>query len=240
VDSLSPLFDKALHRFAGQLVAAKGREDLRQVMARLAESFDLHSFAYLVRTDTKTILISTYAAEWTAHYLRRHYESVDPVIVQAARRQEPFSWGCDLDGERFSAIQRRLFDEAAQFGIRYGFTIPLSGGQQHAAALTFAADDRDGSAFLARSERLLEILRVAAICFHAHVRNRHEAAGRLATLTPRERECLHWAMEGKSAGEIGGILGVSRRTVAFHLDNAKAKLGVWTVAHAVALFARLI
>ena len=235
-----PKLDQALHRFADQLVAAKSDEDLRRAMAALAASFDLHSFAYLLRTADRTLLISTYDEAWTTHYLRQRYERVDPVIVRAASAPEAFSWGCDVGRDQFSKVQRRLFDEAAQFGVRYGRTIPLSAGQGCAAALTFAADDRDRTAFLARAERMSEILRVAAICFHAQVRHRADGATRLAALTPRERECLLWAMEGKSAWEIGRILGVSRRTAAFHLDNARFKLGAWTIPQAIAVFARLI
>ncbi|WP_407181427.1 helix-turn-helix transcriptional regulator [Bradyrhizobium sp. STM 3562] len=44
---------------------------------------------------------------------------------------------------------------------------------------------------------------------------------------------LEWSSRGKSAWEIGCILGISRRTAAFHLDNARAKLGVRTVRQAV-------
>ena len=52
-------------------------------------------------------------------------------------------------------------------------------------------------------------------------------------LSPRELECLAWAARGKSAWDIGQILGITRRTAAFHLDNAKAKLGVRTICQAV-------
>jgi LuxR family transcriptional regulator, activator of conjugal transfer of Ti plasmids len=56
-------------------------------------------------------------------------------------------------------------------------------------------------------------------------------------LSPREYECLEWAAKGKSAWDIGCILNISRRTAAFHLDNAKSKLGVRTISQAVALLA---
>ncbi|WBO23156.1 helix-turn-helix transcriptional regulator [Sphingomonas abietis] len=44
-------------------------------------------------------------------------------------------------------------------------------------------------------------------------------------LSSRERECLFWAMSGKTAWETSVILGISRRTVEFHLANAVKKLG---------------
>jgi DNA-binding NarL/FixJ family response regulator len=52
-------------------------------------------------------------------------------------------------------------------------------------------------------------------------------------LGERERETLTWAARGKTFAEIGEILGVSRRTVEFHLDNARRKLGVPTRTQAL-------
>ena len=43
-------------------------------------------------------------------------------------------------------------------------------------------------------------------------------------LTPRELEALRWTMEGKTAWEVGTILGISERTAVLHLQNAMHKL----------------
>jgi DNA-binding CsgD family transcriptional regulator len=51
---------------------------------------------------------------------------------------------------------------------------------------------------------------------------------RLAPITAREREVLHWVAEGKSNGDIGRILGCSERTVKKHLEHIFPKLGVET------------
>lgn len=48
----------------------------------------------------------------------------------------------------------------------------------------------------------------------------------LATLTPREREVLHWVCECKTDAEIGRILGISVHTVSKHLQRVFSKLGV--------------
>ncbi len=44
-------------------------------------------------------------------------------------------------------------------------------------------------------------------------------------LTPREIECTHWAAQGKTSWEISIILGISERTVNFHLTNSMQKTG---------------
>ena len=47
----------------------------------------------------------------------------------------------------------------------------------------------------------------------------------VANLTPRELESLRWTMEGKTAWEVGNILGISERTAVLHVNNAMHKLG---------------
>jgi len=46
----------------------------------------------------------------------------------------------------------------------------------------------------------------------------------LPSLTPRELEALRWTMEGKTAWEVGAILGISERTAVLHVNNAMHKL----------------
>ena len=83
------------------------------------------------------------------------------------------------------------------------------------------------------------MLQLMAMYFHAHARRKlvHERIIDGVPLSPREFECLAWAAQGKSAWEVGQIIGISRRTAAFHLENAKAKLGVRSICQAVARFA---
>ena len=52
-------------------------------------------------------------------------------------------------------------------------------------------------------------------------------------LSARQLECLAWVEQGKSAGDIGTILGISRRTVEGHLFRACEQMGVRTRFQAV-------
>ena len=47
-------------------------------------------------------------------------------------------------------------------------------------------------------------------------------------LSERETETLTWAARGKTSAEIAQILGLTKRTVDFHTDNARTKLGAAT------------
>jgi DNA-binding CsgD family transcriptional regulator len=44
-------------------------------------------------------------------------------------------------------------------------------------------------------------------------------------LTAQEIECLRWCKEGKTNWDIGEILGISQKTVEFHVSNTMKKLG---------------
>lgn len=57
-------------------------------------------------------------------------------------------------------------------------------------------------------------------------------------LSPRELECLIWVTRGKSSGDIGGILGLSPRTVDSYLEKVCSKLRVRTRIEAVVVAVR--
>jgi DNA-binding response OmpR family regulator len=71
---------------------------------------------------------------------------------------------------------------------------------------------------------------------------RTEVRPKLANLNDREVEMLTWVARGKTSAQIAGMLGLAKRTVDFHLDNARNKLGAVTRTEAVvkAAFGRLI
>jgi len=229
---------RVFQNFIDRLSSASDSESLRDTMAEIAAALDLSCFAYLSvpdRAHANPRLISNYPTAWTTHYLRSHYERFDPVIVRALSEPEPFKWGLGLGSTAPSNPQRELFEEAARFGIRCGFTVPIHNDRGPIAAVTFASDQRSPQFERTITEHA-RVLQLLTMCFHAHVRRSfsHKRTIGGVSLSPREFECLEWAAQGKSAWEIGYILGISRHTTATHLDNVKAKLGVRTIIQAVA------
>jgi len=57
---------------------------------------------------------------------------------------------------------------------------------------------------------------------------RSELWPKLVQLNDREVETLTWVARGKTSAEIAKILDLTKRTVDFHLDNARSKLGAAT------------
>jgi len=71
---------------------------------------------------------------------------------------------------------------------------------------------------------------------------RTEMRSKLVDLNDREIETLTWVARGKTSTQIAEMLGLAKRTIDFHLDNARVKLGAATRTEAAvkAAFARLI
>jgi DNA-binding NarL/FixJ family response regulator len=71
---------------------------------------------------------------------------------------------------------------------------------------------------------------------------RNEVWPKLVTLNDREVEALTWVARGKTSAEVADLVGLSKRTVDFHLDNARLKLGAATRTEAAikAAMGRLI
>jgi DNA-binding NarL/FixJ family response regulator len=61
-------------------------------------------------------------------------------------------------------------------------------------------------------------------------------------LNDRETETLTWVARGRTSADIAKIMGLAKRTVDFHLDNARVKLGATTRTEAAikAAMGRLI
>jgi DNA-binding CsgD family transcriptional regulator len=140
----------------------------------------------------------------------------------------------DIDVEDVVALVVPLtshFGETALFGAR-DFAVPelgQNGGQKfgalgnyfHSHVLRIYGHDCDDDIVLSARE----LGRVSGM-----------AAGksREMNLSARELECLQWTAAGKTAFETSVILGISERTVRFHQNAAREKLGCATTTQAVA------
>jgi len=227
--------------FVDALAAGPDSAGLHAAMKSIAQAFELECFAYIVapaKASGETKLISSYPGDWTARYLAGGYDTRDPVISQAQESMDPFEWGLGIARAVGKLRQDSFMEEAASFGVTCGFTFPIRDAGCRFAALSFASG-KLSPALRSCFERQKQVLHLLAILFHAKARVALSSRTLIGDvyLSRRESECLSWAAKGKSAWEIGRILNVSRRTAAFHLDNAKMKLGVRTIQQAVALFA---
>lgn len=148
----------------------------------------------------------------------------DPVMQHCKRQTVPIVWNQDTYVEQGEGA---MWEHMARFGYHTGIALALHLPEGRHFQLGV---DRDQA--LPADARELQRLVADLQLFAVHAQ---EAAMRLflpevlqqerPALTPRELEALRWTMEGKTAWEVGTILGISERTAVLHVNNAMHKLG---------------
>jgi LuxR family transcriptional regulator, quorum-sensing system regulator SolR len=218
-------------------------DELRTEMHRFANSMGFEHFAYALTVNTPSFkpqqyFLSGYPPRWLERYLALDYFKEDPIVRHAESSTLPALWGDQRFHARASA---GFWEEARSFGLSAGVSFAVH--EQPAATGIFSlARDRSLDLPPAELAALVGRAQIFASLLH-HAVSRIDLPrllpGQDITLTAREKECLKWAAEGKTAWEIGQILSISERTAVFHLNNMMQKLGAsnrtQSIVRAVAL-----
>ena len=99
----------------------------------------------------------------------------------------------------------------------------------------FVGADMPADDWKTQKANILREFQVLATYFHQHIlRIYGNDAESQMIVSARELDCLKWVAAGKTAWEASVILGISERTVRFHLNAAREKLNCLTTTQAVA------
>lgn len=212
---------------------ARDERAIRTALKHFASESGFERFAYLHTLSTGITAFSDYHPEWQAIYFRNLYNKIDPVVTKAKRTTSVFAWSADDQPvRRRSPEERKFFSQAIDFGIRSGVTIPLEVSFGRTAMLTMATSKSElelGS--LGSPHRAVTALAYVHLKLGAIAENVTGSA--TLRLSAQEAACLHWCSLGKYMPEIATIMGIEHRTVQYHLDNAREKLGAVNLPHAV-------
>lgn len=170
-----------------------------------------------------------YPVEWIEIYLARKYQEIDPVAKENFSHFRLQRWS---DTYRLQCPPPEFISLAEDFGLREGYTHGARNFRASEGSLFSLSGDT-----IEHNNRTEVILKLIMPHFHqALVRVvDHNNRKNRVPLSPREKEVLNWIKEGKSTWEISIILGVSERTVKFHVYNVMQKLDAVTRTHAVAI-----
>ena len=202
--------------FRGEVVAFSKRLGFDTVSATVVID---HMLA-----DAEFITVDNTPQDYKDTFVSRENGRRDPVMQHCKRQSVPIIWG---QGTYVTNGLGDMWEEQARFGLNNGICLALH--MPEGRHFIFGVE-RDRPVPLDSSEltRLVADLQLFAV--HAQ-----DAALRIFTptpldagapsLTPRELETLRWTMEGKTAWEVGTVLGITERTAALHVNNATHKLG---------------
>lgn len=150
-----------------------------------------------------------------------------PFTVRAQASERPFVMS-RARAERGGSDEMWWSRLPAHLKSMDGIVVPVHDDEVLAWYSGFAGREPDVS------QRTLSVVSAAVHAGYSRFRALLDAATPRSPLTPREAECLRWVAEGKTDIEAGVILKISPRTIRFHINNAKMKLGVATRIQAVA------
>lgn len=184
--------------------------------------------------SNEVFMLATYPMDWMAHYFVKNYTEADP-IMQGMTLFPKYG----LDGAVCNLTQDALLDDAGRDFLNDAESRGL--GDLHIAVcsvnpfgfrgitvFTFDTDKDIENVILDHSQLVCASSRI-----HNAIFSRRDEGAFSQILTKREAECLFWAAQGKTDGEISQILKVKRWTVISYIQNAKRKLGCYNRTSAV-------
>jgi DNA-binding CsgD family transcriptional regulator len=207
----------------------KSKDELADSLLKFTHSMGFQKYAALTveesGADKQEIFVSldNTPPEFYEHYMNLEDSRRDPVLRHLKRSSLPISWSQD---NYVNAGAADLWEKQQPYGYSTGLAVALHlpGGKHFIVTM-----DRDQ----ALPTDKVEMQRLAANIqlFAVHAQDSamrlmvpETKALRLPSLTPREMEALRWTIDGKTAWEVGMIMGVSERTAVMHLSNATKKL----------------
>lgn len=225
------------------VLQARDRDEFRAEVVRFTQQLGFETVSAVTMIDrglgqSEIISVDNTPADYVEPYADPASGKRDPVLQHCKRQTVPIIWNQDTYIEHGVGD---LWEQQAQFGYHTGIAMALH--MPEGKHFLIGVDrDRPLPSDPNELQRLVADLQLFAV--HAQ-----EAAIRLLVptvhqperpaLTPRELEALRWTMEGKTAWEVGAVLGISERTVVFHVNNAMHKLRCFNKQQAVLKALRL-
>lgn len=232
------MIDKTYYELSEQLTRAQSVDEIHDLCSRICETFGFDHFVYGARVPTSLVkprlyVVSGYSGQWWEHYKQMGYMAHDPTIRYCHDNVRPCTWDRLPLG---NGIDQQIMDEAGEHGIRSGLSIPIHGARGEAAMFNLASSRSPADMAIHLVEVLPYVHLLASFVHEASRRVLWAEHGNFEKnpLTEREKECLLWSAEGKTSWETSQILGISERTVTFHLQNAAEKLKVCNRQQAIA------
>jgi DNA-binding CsgD family transcriptional regulator len=156
----------------------------------------------------------------------------DPVIDRLMTQSAPVVY----DQQTYvSAGVAELWEKQAPYGYKTGIAIKLHlPGDKH---FLLGVDREEAlpqpGLQLMQTVAALQLLGAHALAAADRLLSPRISPSDLPKLTKRELDVLSWTSQGKTAWEVSVILGMSEKTVNFHLGNAMRKLEVTSKHQAV-------
>ncbi len=170
-----------------------------------------------------SLLVHDYPADWAKTYVDFDLGGADPVRRAGGRSMTGFEWRNLALYIPLTKRDRQMLEVGRQHGLAEGFTVPRHLPGEATGACSFVIDPK--GMLVAGTLTVAEILGAAALTSARRIVGGGSRKTR-PMLSERQRECVLWTARGKTASEVGAILGISEETVNQHLKIARDRYDV--------------
>lgn len=177
----------------------------------------------------------SYPDEWMKTYQEKEFNKVDVIVGEHFTRFSPQFWA---NTYKRTPPAKEFIHLAGDFGLIDGYTYGAKPFGVCKKASLFSFSGR----FSKYDKNIIAVLQTIIPHLHLAAYNTITALKTFRNkdlLSNREKEVLNWLKDGKSSWDISAILGISERTVNFHVYNIMKKLEVVNRAQAVAVATHL-
>ena len=217
-----------------RLTQAKTIESLHQLVLYSAAFFDVeHATYHSISVGTEVFALSSYSLVWQDYYVVEQKASVDPVVVAAFEKFDPYEWKT-LDWS--SKASRKLLLDASDGGLgTHGISFPIRGpnGEQALYTLNTNTTDEKWAKFVMRER---DSMMLVAHYIHENTRRVLSRVENHPTvkLSPREIDSLTLLGLGQNRAHVAEALSISEHTLRVYIESSRLKLGANNTTHAVA------
>ncbi|MGE5535262.1 MAG: helix-turn-helix transcriptional regulator [Acidobacteriota bacterium] len=176
------------------------------------------------------VVLADWPMGWAKRYFSNGYLFVDPAIRRVTSDLSPFMWSELTPACRDDPMASRVMNEAGEFQLNCGFTVPLVTLDGDVAGFSIAGSRIEMPPHL---RGMMSLVTTYAFGHALNLRLKRVEAAQ-AHITRREQEILQWAAAGKTEWEIGEILNISEHTGDKFLRSARQKLHATNRTQAVA------
>lgn len=225
------------------ILEARDRKEFREEVVRFTKQLGFDTVAAVTVvdhpvSDTEFIAIDNAPEAFRDTMEDPRNGQLDPVLQHCKRQSVPIIWD---QSTYLSAGQIEMWEAQAQFGYRTGICLALHMPEGRHFVLGVDRDQAlpKDTGEITRMVADLQLFAVHAQDTAMRVLVPQRLQPERPKLTPRELDSLRWTMEGKTAWEVGAILGIAERTAVLHINNAMHKLGCTNKHQAVLKALRL-
>ncbi|MFM8900272.1 MAG: LuxR family transcriptional regulator [Burkholderiales bacterium] len=214
------------------VLEVRSAEEFRGEVIRFAQHMGFRTVSASTAIERAAGEFDFVTIDNTPENFRERFEAADrrvkdPVMQHCKISGRPIIW------DQSTYVQVGLgehWEEQASFGYREGIAMALHLAGGHHFFLGVDSDgpltrDNERLTRVVADLQLFTVYAQEAASRVIEIPRRESPEPPLRPLTAREVDALRWTFEGKTAWEVGKILGITERTAVFHVNNAMHKLG---------------